>query len=76
VRAFGTDGQPIDERKMLDALKGKPKPVVVCTDPAGIDPVFAAVLKPGTLILVLPGADSDFAKLKRDRFNFWLGFVQ
>src|SRR5205823_9627983 len=54
VRAFDPSGQPIEERVWLEILKGKPRQVVVTPDPASIDPAFVEVLKPGTLILVLP----------------------
>jgi hypothetical protein len=72
VRALGPDGKAIDQQKMIDSLKGKPKPVIVCTDPAGIDPMFAEMLKPGTLILVLPAPKND----DRQMFEFWLGLFR
>jgi hypothetical protein len=76
VRALTPDGKPIDERKMMDVLKGRPKPVVVCTDPAGIDPLFAGVLKPGTLILLLPAAKPETPHADRQAFPFWLGLFR
>jgi hypothetical protein len=71
VRALGPDGKAIDSQKMIDSLKGKPKSVIVCTDPAGIDPMFAEILKPGTLILVLPAPKAD-----AELFSFWLGMFR
>jgi hypothetical protein len=77
VRATAPDGQPVEERTMLEALSRKPQPVVAVAG-GGIDPAFAEVLKPGTLILVLPTPKAD-AQRKADAqqaFSFWAGFFR
>jgi len=53
VKAFHPDGTAVDEKAMLDALKGAPKAVVLSTRAGGIDKALASVLKPDTLILVV-----------------------
>jgi hypothetical protein len=60
VKVLGVDGKPADAAAVKAALGGgKPVPVVVTTYLTGIDPAFAAALKPGTLVLVFPAAKPD-----------------
>jgi hypothetical protein len=59
VKALTLDGKPVDAATMKAALSEKQVPVVVTTRLSGIDPAFAAALKPGTLVLVLPAENLE-----------------
>ena len=59
VKALTLDGKPVDAATMKAALSEKQVPVVVTTRLSGIDPAFAAALKPGTLVLVLPAENIE-----------------
>ena len=76
VRATAPDGQPVESARCSGPVPETPaggrRPG------GGIDPAFAEVLKPGTLILVLPTPKAD-AQRKADAqqaFSFWAGFFR
>jgi hypothetical protein len=54
VRAHRPSGQAVEEAVLIDALKGKPVPVVLALEADSLDKAFADLLKPDTLILVVP----------------------
>ena len=54
VRAHRPSGQAVEEAVLIDALKGKPVPVVLAPEADSLDKAFADLLKPDTLILVVP----------------------
>jgi hypothetical protein len=54
VKAATPQGKPVEEAKLLDALKGKTVAVVLVTDPDHFDKRFADLLKPDTIILIVP----------------------
>jgi RNA polymerase sigma factor (sigma-70 family) len=54
VRAHRPNGQAVEEAALIDALKGKPVPVVLAMEADSLDKAFADLLKPDTLILVVP----------------------
>ena len=47
-------GRAVEEAALIDALKGKPVPVVLAMEADSLDKAFADLLKPDTLILVVP----------------------
>jgi RNA polymerase sigma factor (sigma-70 family) len=52
VTAMETDGTPVPTKKLLERLK---EPLGVLLTPSGkVDPFYLQVIKPGTLILLLP----------------------
>jgi hypothetical protein len=55
VKAFGTDGKPIDAVKLAELFK-KSTPVVVSADGNKVGPYYLQLFKEGTVILVLPAA--------------------
>jgi len=59
VKAFHPDGKAVEEKAMLDALNDGPKAVVLSTRAGGIDKALASILKPDTLILVVPASKLD-----------------
>lgn len=59
VRAQVPDGKPIDSAALAAALKAKTVPVVVVQGGTQIDKAFADLLKPDTLILVVPTLKAD-----------------
>ena len=59
VRATDAGGNPVGEGALLDRLKGKSVAVVVTSDAAGLDKAFADLLKPDTLILIVPAMRDD-----------------
>jgi RNA polymerase sigma factor (sigma-70 family) len=54
VKAATPQGKPVEEAKLLDALKGKTVAVVLVTDADKFDKKFADLLKPDTIILIVP----------------------
>ena len=54
VRAMDPRGKDVDEAAMVAALKGKTVAVVVGTETGTVDKAFADLLKPDTLILIVP----------------------
>jgi RNA polymerase sigma factor (sigma-70 family) len=54
LRAVTAAGKPVPEAALLETLKGKLVSIVVTTHADGIEPAFAELLKPGTLILIVP----------------------
>ncbi|HKA08385.1 MAG TPA: hypothetical protein VKD71_14090, partial [Gemmataceae bacterium] len=63
VQAMTADGKSVEEKALLTALKDKPVAVVVATGRGGIDKAFAVVLKPDTLVLIVPAASEPSAPL-------------
>jgi hypothetical protein len=61
VKAFRPDGKPVEEKRLLEALKGQLKPVVVSTNAGGITKELAELLKSDALILVVPESKNDAA---------------
>lgn len=59
VKAFAPDGKPVDEKQLLERLKGLAKPVVLITNAKGLDPAFAQLLKQDSLILVVPATKNE-----------------
>jgi RNA polymerase sigma factor (sigma-70 family) len=52
VKAFETDGKPIATKALRERLKNKT--VVLIADEEKVDPFYLQLIKPGTIILVLP----------------------
>jgi RNA polymerase sigma factor (sigma-70 family) len=59
VKAIMPQGKAIDEATLIEALKGKTVAVVVVADGQGIDKAFTDLLKPDTLILIVPAAKPE-----------------
>ncbi len=57
VRGTTVDGKPILEADLNAALKDKPIPVVLIRGSKGLNPAFAKLLQPQTIVLILPPAD-------------------
>jgi RNA polymerase sigma factor (sigma-70 family) len=55
VRAYGTDGQPIEPKALEERLR-KPTPVLVAQDGRPVSAFYLQVIKEGTVILVVPPA--------------------
>jgi hypothetical protein len=53
VRAFGTDRKPIAADSLAERLK-KARPLLFCTDDEKVDTVYLQLVKPDTLVLVVP----------------------
>jgi RNA polymerase sigma factor (sigma-70 family) len=64
VKAFHLDGRAVEEKALVDALKDGPKAVVLSTRADGIDKALASILKPDTLILVVPTSKLDPAPVE------------
>jgi hypothetical protein len=54
VRAVTAQGTAVEQAALIEALTGKTVAVLVVTDTDTIDKAYADLLKPDTLILVVP----------------------
>ena len=57
VRAFGTDGKPLDRKTLRARLQKEEAPVLVSADGREVDLFHLQLIKEGTVILVLPLGD-------------------
>src|SRR5262245_7606047 len=71
LSATTADGKAVTSKALVAALKDRPVAVVLTTDRAGIDKTFAAILKPDTLILILPARKND-----AELFQFYQGLFR
>jgi hypothetical protein len=64
VQAFGTDGKPIEPKKLAELLQ-KPAAVLVSADGRPVDPFYLQIIKEGTVVLVIRGFEGQGAPLPR-----------
>ena len=54
IRVFTIDGKPVETAKLLATLRAKPTPVVVASELEEVREIYGDILKPGTIVILLP----------------------